>query len=143
MTKKRDFAKVADVCSETPEQGAQGSDLDAARRRLHRAYYEACERHYAERERLETEGEAGALDHLMRTGVYPSAELPPLPAFPEAIQGLTCGAKTRAGTPCKQLGLFLSGRCKLHGGMSTGPTSAEGKAKAAQNGAQPKRKRSP
>lgn len=53
--------------------------------------------------------------------------------FPEILRGMTCGAKTRAGTPCKQKGLYDSGRCKLHGGLSTGPTSPEGKARALLN----------
>jgi hypothetical protein len=41
--------------------------------------------------------------------------------FPDEIRSLTCGAKTRAGTPCKRRDLYKSGRCKLHGGLSTGP----------------------
>lgn len=53
--------------------------------------------------------------------------------FPDELRGMCCGAKTRAGTPCKMQGLFRSGRCKLHGGLSTGPKSAVGKAKSAQN----------
>ena len=54
-----------------------------------------------------------------------------------------CGAKTRRGTPCKQQGLYQSGRCKLHGGLSTGPTSEAGKKRSAMNGFQPKKKRTP
>lgn len=46
---------------------------------------------------------------------------PVLPPFPDLCYGLTCGAKTRAGTPCKRSDLYASGRCKFHGGMSTGP----------------------
>lgn len=46
---------------------------------------------------------------------------PPDVPFPEELRGLTCGAKTRAGTPCKRRDLYNSGRCKLHGGLSTGP----------------------
>lgn len=38
-----------------------------------------------------------------------------------------CGAKTRAGTPHKHTAVYSSGRCKLHGGLSTGPKSDEGK----------------
>jgi hypothetical protein len=46
-----------------------------------------------------------------------------------------CGARTRAGTPCKRKDIwFPSGRCKLHGGMSTGPKTFEGKQRSAQNG---------
>jgi len=31
-----------------------------------------------------------------------------------------CGAKTRSGEPCKRKAL-ANGRCRLHGGKSTGP----------------------
>jgi hypothetical protein len=37
----------------------------------------------------------------------------------------TCGARTRKGTPCRCLPL-ANGRCKLHGGLSTGPKTADG-----------------
>jgi hypothetical protein len=37
-----------------------------------------------------------------------------------------CGAKTRSGDPCKNFPLKGKRRCKLHGGMSTGPKTAEG-----------------
>jgi hypothetical protein len=36
-----------------------------------------------------------------------------------------CGAKTRAGTPCRAAAI-PNGRCRMHGGMSTGPRTAEG-----------------
>lgn len=55
-------------------------------------------------------------------------------SFPVELHDLRCGAKTRAGTPCKMTALYRSGRCKLHGGLSTGPISAAGKARSAQNG---------
>jgi hypothetical protein len=61
--------------------------------------------------------------------VYPSTE-----PYPKELHDLTCGAKTRAGTPCKRTDLYRSGRCKFHGGMSTGPLSLEGKQKVALNG---------
>lgn len=38
-----------------------------------------------------------------------------------------CGARTRAGTPCRLKATWNSGRCKLHGGLSTGPKTEEGK----------------
>lgn len=31
-----------------------------------------------------------------------------------------CGAKTRAGTPCRKWGIKPSGRCRNHGGKSRG-----------------------
>lgn len=45
-----------------------------------------------------------------------------------------CGAKTRAGTPCKLKSVYSNGRCHLHGGLSTGPKTAAGKARSALNG---------
>jgi hypothetical protein len=38
-----------------------------------------------------------------------------------------CGAKTRSGPPCKRYGNKTNGRCKLHGGHSTGAKTKEGK----------------
>ena len=40
-------------------------------------------------------------------------------------KALRCGAKTRKGTPCRQPAM-LNGRCKMHGGKSTGPCTPEG-----------------
>jgi hypothetical protein len=39
-----------------------------------------------------------------------------------------CGAKTRAGTPCRSAAM-MNGRCRMHGGPSTGPKTEEGKAR--------------
>ena len=36
-----------------------------------------------------------------------------------------CGAKTRKGTPCKAPAMS-NGRCRMHGGKSTGPRTPEG-----------------
>ncbi len=36
-----------------------------------------------------------------------------------------CGAKTRRGTPC-QAPAMPNGRCRMHGGASTGPRTPEG-----------------
>lgn len=49
---------------------------------------------------------------------------------PMSRSGKICGAKTRKGTPCQSRALFASGKCKNHGGLSTGPRTAEGKAKS-------------
>ena len=45
--------------------------------------------------------------------------------------GQRCLAKTRRGTPCQNPAIKGRTRCKLHGGKSTGPRTAEGKARAA------------
>ena len=42
-----------------------------------------------------------------------------------------CGAKTRRGTPCQAAAIWSTRsdrytRCKNHGGLSTGPKTAEG-----------------
>ena len=36
-----------------------------------------------------------------------------------------CGAKTRSGAPCRNLPM-KNGRCRMHGGMSTGPRTEMG-----------------
>jgi hypothetical protein len=48
-----------------------------------------------------------------------------------------CGAKTRAGGRCRATPVWdkkhdrpRNGRCRMHGGLSTGPKTPEGKAKA-------------
>lgn len=45
----------------------------------------------------------------------------------------TCGAKTRAGHPCRSRVIFGNGRCKCHGGLSTGPKTSEGRMRALAN----------
>lgn len=43
-----------------------------------------------------------------------------------------CGARTRKGTPCRAKALPGKTRCKFHGGASTGPRTAEGRARIAE-----------
>lgn len=51
------------------------------------------------------------------------------------FSALTCGAKgKRTGKPCPSKAIYASGRCRHHGGLSTGPTTAEGRAKSGRNG---------
>lgn len=57
----------------------------------------------------------------------------PLPPLPAKCRNLECGAKTRSGKPCKIKLLYRNGRCKFHGGPSTGPKTAEGKRRSALN----------
>jgi len=40
-------------------------------------------------------------------------------------KALRCGARTRRDTPCRQPAM-PNGRCKMHGGKSTGPRTPEG-----------------
>lgn len=49
-----------------------------------------------------------------------------------------CNARTKSGHYCRSLAL-ASGRCKWHGGMSTGPRTVRGKAVSARNLERPKR----
>lgn len=63
-----------------------------------------------------------------------------------ALSQVTCGATTRAGSACKLIVLYASGRCKLHGGLSTGPTSEAGREQSRINGrkgGKPRRNPSP
>ncbi len=43
---------------------------------------------------------------------------------------LFCGARTRQGHPCGRAALRGRRRCRLHGGLSTGPRTAEGLARS-------------
>lgn len=45
----------------------------------------------------------------------------------------TCGAKTRSGAPCKSRQM-ANGRCRMHGGTSTGPKDATGNSNAVTHG---------
>lgn len=109
-----------------PEPMKRIADPDRARRARWRAYHRDHE----------------ALAAAWREAGYPYPA-PVFPRLPDELRGLTCGAKTRAGTPCKRTDLMLSGRCKLHGGLSTGPKTAEGKSRSAENGCHLRRKQTP
>ncbi len=76
------------------------------------------------------------IESLLRIGTYQEA----LASVAESnrlardtpIPGERCESKTRKGSPCRCKAL-ANGRCKLHGGASTGPTSMEGKRRSAEN----------
>ena len=116
-------------------------------RRLWRAHFDEFERVAAERDRIEAEYWNTQQDERIPWRVRATMKMPPLPdypAFPEECRDMTCGAKTRAGTPCKRKDLYGgNGRCRLHGGLSTGPRTKRGKRKSARNGRLPKTKRTP
>ena len=44
---------------------------------------------------------------------------------------ITCGARTRAGHPCRRNGTGKGQRCRNHGGRSTGPRTIEGRERIA------------
>jgi len=56
-----------------------------------------------------------------------------LPEFPEECLGMICGAKTKSGHLCQETTLCKNGRCAIHGGLSTGPKTLEGKRRSALN----------
>jgi len=58
--------------------------------------------------------------HAQRRGWLKNGN--PLGAFTKAPR---CGAKTRRGTAC-QGPAMANGRCRMHGGPSTGPRTTEG-----------------
>lgn len=69
---------------------------------------------------------------------YAQPQEVPLPApaprtRPAGLTGPICGALNRKGQPCRRRDLAANGRCRLHGGASTGPRTAGGKARARAN----------
>lgn len=50
----------------------------------------------------------------------------------KSTQRQQCGARTRKGTPCRARAINSKGRCKFHGGLSTGPRTPEGRARIAE-----------
>jgi hypothetical protein len=107
--------------------------LAVAKRRLRR-HYRLCQALDEAYEAACREAEAAPFVMVrgrIRLGLQPVR--PPSPPFPDDLRSLPCGARTRAGTPCKRTDLHLNGRCKLHGGLSTGPRTTEGMHRAAAN----------
>jgi len=52
------------------------------------------------------------------------------PLIPPGFEHVTCGAKTRNGTPCQSRSLWPpSYRCNLHGGLSGRPHDARARAR--------------
>lgn len=105
------------------------------KRRRYKFYWAEFFRVDVERRRLEIEHATKAPDYFVEYGVWPPrSNLPPFPAFPADFRNLVCGGKSRrTGKPCQSRELHANGRCKWHGGLSTGPKTATGKAKSALN----------
>lgn len=59
-----------------------------------------------------------------------TSEAPHGTAEPPQLRGAKrCGAKNRRGHPCARAALNGKTRCRLHGGLSTGPRTPEGLAR--------------
>lgn len=106
-----------------------------------RRYWRASDQWRAD---FEAKREAARLVWLAnpsRRFVEPTCE--PFPSVPAVFHRLICGARTRFGTPCKRRDLYRSGRCRLHGGLSTGPKTRDGKARSAINAGRLQAERTP
>lgn len=95
-------------------------------RRLWRQHFEECAR-------LSQAYDAASTAFIESGGASRNPRPPRYPPFPEELRGLACGARNRRGDPCKRIDMMLNGRCKFHGGMSTGPRSAAGRTQALAN----------
>ncbi|MCI1680462.1 MAG: hypothetical protein LKK36_09310 [Ewingella americana] len=60
---------------------------------------------------------------------YRHDQRPPHRPLPDCVVDMRCEATTRAGTSCKRKDIYSNGRCKYHGGMSTGAKTPEGKSR--------------
>lgn len=113
-------------------------EIDPAeqRRRL-KAFWKRYDYAVAERRRLLRSDEA----EQYRSAYYDAyGELPPLPVLPEYPEfppecfDMICGAWGRQRQrPCQSKQIERNGRCKFHGGASTGPKTPEGKARSVAN----------
>ncbi len=51
-------------------------------------------------------------------------------AYPFRKAARICGARKKTGARCRCKALHRGGKCKFHGGLSTGPKTPEGNARA-------------
>jgi hypothetical protein len=110
---------------------------DKDRRRLLKAYFVELARVEALRRKILT-GERTAkqrAEFFVDHGFSLLAPvLPPLPKRPPECVDMVCGGKgRRSGRPCQCKGIYANGRCRWHGGLSTGPKTTEGKARSQAN----------
>lgn len=110
---------------------------DKEKRRLLKAWHVACDRVKALRRQIveaTQDDEEARFEFFCDHGYAPPVIFPDYPEFPPECEGMTCGAKAKSsGQPCKSKEIHKNGRCKFHGGLSTGPKSAEGKLAALGN----------
>lgn len=109
---------------------------DQEKRRRLKAWYVACAhvdalRHWIAHDEADAEHRA---QFFIDTGKVLPLILPKYPRFPPECLDMRCGAKAKStGQPCKSKEIHKNGRCKFHGGLSTGPKSATGKLAALGN----------
>ncbi len=89
----------------------------------HEAHVAQERRRYA----AETARWEADLEAMIRRGRYRALEEPQAPT--------TCGARCRDGHACRRRPEKGRGRCRLHGGLSTGPTTEAGKQAIRQSNA--------
>jgi hypothetical protein len=108
---------------------------DKGRRRLLKEYWAEISCVEALRHRIGIADAKCRADFFIDHGYWPSPlVLPSLPVFPPECVGMICGGKgRRSGRPCQCKEIYPNGRCKWHGGASTGPKTAEGKALSQSN----------
>lgn len=69
-----------------------------------------------------------AMAHVYETELLRARVFPPGEHYPG--DGMKCDARTRSSKPCRNAPVFGRRRCRMHGGCSTGPKTAEGKRRA-------------
>ncbi len=79
-----------------------------------------------------------AVDRMMRHLVQ--EHTPPVDPRPPRAERPRCTAITRKGEPCKARSVWLpgdcqprNGKCRVHGGLSTGPNTEAGRAAIAES----------
>jgi len=84
-----------------------------------------------QRQRLADLAEAAGISYRVgvgsRLGLYVW-----LGSRPRSVRPL-CGARTRKGMPCQARSTEQNNRCRLHGGLSSGPKTAEGRARICES----------
>jgi hypothetical protein len=99
------------------------------RLKLHNAVFRRNFTAFLEYQRQRDEADRKSLLARLLTGKRVRLVLPDEPEYepyPD-IRGLRCGARTRKGTPCKMTNISTNGRCKFHGGLSTGAKTKAGR----------------
>ena len=69
-----------------------------------------------------------AMAHVYETELLRARVFPPGEHYPG--DAMKCDAITRTGKLCRNVPVFGCRRCRMHGGASTGPRTADGKRRA-------------